>query len=211
MPRLPVLGLVPLGPVDPQILRHLRRAIAKLLGLPVRILRPRPLPSPSYHLARNQYLSTQLLEYLLDGSGGPWRVLGITAADLYIPIFTFVFGEAQVDGKAAVVSLFRPRGDAGGVRPPKELLLRRLLLLSLHELSHTFGLGHCRQPGCLMGFSSNLEKLDQKNLAYCEYCQIMLGDYLKEQGLLFRLRRQVETRAPGAPRPLWDRDSTGRR
>jgi len=211
MPRLPVLGLVPLGPVDPQILRHLRRAIARMLGLPVRILRPRPLPSPSYHLGRKQYLSTLLLENLLEGSGGPWRVLGITAADLYIPIFTFVFGEAQLDGKAAVVSIFRPRGDAGGVRPPQALLLRRLLLLSLHELSHTFGLGHCRQPGCLMGFSANLEKLDQKNLAYCEYCQIMLGDYLLEQGVLPRLRRQAETRAPGAPRPVWDRDSTGRR
>ena len=81
-----------------------------MLGLPVRILRPRPLPSPSYHLGRKQYLSTLLLENLLEGSGGPWRVLGITAADLYIPIFTFVFGEAQLDGKAAVVSLFRPRG-----------------------------------------------------------------------------------------------------
>lgn len=211
MARRPVLGLVPLGPVDPEILRHLHRAIPKLLGLPVRILRPRPLPSHSYHLERNQHRSTLLLEYLLDDSGGPFRVLGITAVDLYIPIFTFVFGEAQLDGKAAVVSISRPRGDAGGVRPPKNLLLRRLLLLSLHELSHTFGLGHCRQPGCLMGFSANLEKLDQKNLAFCEYCQIMLRDYLKEQELLPRLRRQVETRAPGAPRPIWDRDRKGRR
>jgi archaemetzincin len=202
--------MVPLGPVDPEILRHLRRAIANLLGLPVRILRPRPLPSPSYHPERNQYRSTLLLENLLDDSRGSFRVLGITAVDLYIPIFTFVFGEAQLDGKAAVVSIFRPRGDAGGVRPPKSLLSRRLLLLSLHELSHTFGLGHCRQPGCLMGFSANLEKLDQKNLAFCEYCQIMLGDYLKERGLLPRLRRQAETRGPGAPHPLWDRDRKGR-
>ncbi len=210
MPRRPVLGLVPLGPVDPEILRYLRRAIAKLLGLPVRILRPRPLPSTSYHPERNQYRSTLLLEYLLDDADGPFRLLGITAVDLYIPIFTFVFGEAQLDGKAAVVSTFRPRGDAGGLRPPKKLLLRRLLLLSLHELSHTLGLGHCRQPGCLMGFSANLEKLDQRNLAFCEYCQIMLEDYLKEGGVLPRLRRQLESRAPGAPRPVWDRDRKGR-
>ena len=210
MPRRPVLGLVPLGPVDPEILRYLRRAIAELLGLPVRILRPRPLPSPSYQPERNQYRSTLLLEYLLDDADGPFRVLGITAVDLYIPIFTFVFGEAQLDGKAAVVSTFRPRGDAGGLRPPKKLLLRRLLLLSLHELSHTLGLGHCRQPGCLMGFSANLEKLDQRNLAFCEYCQIMLEDYLKEEGVLPQLRRQLESRAPGAPRPVWDRDRKGR-
>ncbi|MFZ0051217.1 MAG: hypothetical protein WAK96_05540, partial [Desulfobaccales bacterium] len=70
MPRRPVLGLVPLGPVDPEILRYLRRGIAKLLGLPVRILRPRPLPSHSYHLERNQHRATLLLEYLLDDPDG---------------------------------------------------------------------------------------------------------------------------------------------
>ena len=82
--------------------------------------------------------------------------------DLYIPIFTFVFGEAQLDGKAAIISLCRPRGDVDGIMPPKSVFLRRLIKLSLHELGHTFGLGHCRQDACLMGFSANLEKLDQK-------------------------------------------------
>ncbi len=49
-----------------------------------------------------------------------FRVLGITAVDLYIPIFTFVFGEAQLDGKAAIISTFRPRGTpmaSGRLRP----------------------------------------------------------------------------------------------
>jgi archaemetzincin len=179
----PIIGLVPLGPVDPEILQSLRQAISRHLSLPVRILPPRPLPSHTMHAERNQHHSVRLLEYLLDDGDhqDPLRILGITTADLYIPIFTFVFGEAQLDGKAAIVSLFRPGGGADGPRPPRPILLRRLLRLSLHELGHTFGLPHCRQPGCVMGFSPNLEKLDQKDSAFCEYCQIMMNDYLKNR------------------------------
>lgn len=186
MSNRPFLGLVALGPIDPEILRHLRTAITKMLGLPVRVLRPKnPLPPHTYHVVRDQYHSTQLLEYLLaENNTGSFRILGVTAADLYIPIFTFVFGEAQLDGKAAIISMFRPRGDADGLLPPRPVLLRRLIKLSLHELGHTFGLGHCRQPGCLMGFSANLEKLDQRSLALCEYCQVMLNDYLRDKGLV---------------------------
>ena len=174
----PFLGLVPLGPVDLKILQHLRTAIADFFSLPVRILPPKPLPPHTYHLPRNQYHSTRLLEYLLhEDQDEPFRVLGITAVDLYIPIFTFVFGEAQLDGKAAIISTFRPGGGAGDIRPSRPLFLERLIKLSLHELGHTFGLAHCRQPGCLMGFAANLEKLDQKNLEFCEYCRILLDDY----------------------------------
>ncbi len=97
--------------------------------------------------------------------------------DLYIPIFTFVFGEAQLDGKAAIISMFRPKGDTGEVQPPSSLLLSRLIKLGLHELGHTFGLPHCRQPGCLMGFAANLEKLDEKKIGLCPYCLILLDDY----------------------------------
>ncbi len=184
MSERPVLGLVPLNPVDQGILRHLSTAIADWLSLPVLILPTRPLPLNTLHLVRNQHHSTQLLEYLLNGDqAGTFRLLGITAADLYIPIFTFVFGEAQLEGKAAIVSIFRPRGDDRGVLAPREVLLRRLLLLSLHELGHTFGLAHCRQPGCLMGFSANLQKLDEKNLEFCDYCRILLADYFRHNGL----------------------------
>ena len=179
MPLRPFLGLVPLAPVDLKILQHLRTAIAGFLSLPVRILPPKPLPPHTYHVVRNQYHSTQLLEYLLAGEDQcePFRVLGITAVDLYIPIFTFVFGEAQLDGKAAIVSTFRPGGGACNIRPPQPLFLERLIKLSLHELGHTFSLPHCRRDGCLMGFATNLEKLDHKNLELCEYCQILLCDY----------------------------------
>jgi len=65
------LGLVALGPIDPDILRTLRTALAKILLLPVRVLRPKPLPMQTYHFTRQQYNSTQLLEFLL----GTWKIL----------------------------------------------------------------------------------------------------------------------------------------
>ena len=209
MSHRPFLGLMALGPIDPEILRRLRSAITKILALPVKVLRPKPLPPQAYHIVRDQYHSTQLLEYLLaEDNSDAFRIVGVTAVDLYIPIFTFVFGEAQLDGKAAIISLFRPRGDADGVIPSRSVYLRRLIKLSLHELGHTLGLGHCRQDGCLMVFSANLEKLDQKNLAFCDYCQVSLTDYFRDKGLIHRIKRYGETPAPSAPIPIAD---SGRR
>ncbi len=208
MSHRPFLGLVALGPVDPEVLRSLRTAISKMFSLPVRVLRPKPLPLQTYHVMRHQYHSTQLLEGLLADDSGAFRILGITAEDLYIPIFTFVFGEAQLDGKAAIISMFRPRGDADGSTPSKSLFLGRLLKLGLHELGHTFGIGHCRQEGCLMGFSSNLEKLDQKKVAFCKYCQVLLSDSFQNLGLVRRFKGYEGTPSPGVSIPVAD---SGRR
>ncbi len=199
MAKHPFIGLVALDPIDPDVLRHLRAALSKFLLLPVRILRPQPLPLKTYHVNRHQYDATQLLEFLLDGvKTDAFRILGITAQDLFIPILTFVFGDAQVNGKAAIISLFRPRGDAGGAMPSRQVLMRRLLKLSLHELGHTFGLKHCRESNCLMKFSSNLEKLDRRPLALCDYCQIMLTDFFRDAGLLPPRRLNAGVQAPGA-------------
>jgi archaemetzincin len=166
------------------------------------VLHTKPLPLQTYHLARHQYDAAQLLEFLTnDVETKAFRILGVTAKDLYIPILTFVFGEAQLNGKAAIISLFRPRGDASGTLPPRPVFLRRLIKLSLHELGHTFGLEHCRENGCLMGFSSDLEKLDRKHIAFCGYCQILLTDYFRDQGLLPPLKRYAKTHAPNAPTP----------
>lgn len=212
MEQPPFLYLVALGPVDPKLLRRLRTAIAEHFPLPVRILAPKPLPPHTYHGFRDQYHSTQLLEYLLkDEYAEPFRVLGVTAVDLYIPIFTFVFGEAQLAGRAAIISVFRPGGDPDGVRPPHALFFDRLTKLGLHELGHTFGLGHCREEGCVMGFAANLEKLDQKNLTLCDYCQVLLNDNFRNTGVKLQPKRSGETPAPDASSPASDSDRRRRR
>lgn len=202
MAKYPFLGLVALGPVDPIILRRLSTTLAKFLKLPVRLLPPKPLPPEMFHLTRRQYNSTQLLEFILDHGGTEaFRILGVTSGDLHIPILTFVFGEAQVNGKAAIISLFRPRGDDDGTTPSQTVLLERLTKLGLHELGHTFGLGHCREDGCLMGFSSNLTKLDQTGIALCDYCQVLITDFFQDQGLQPPFKRYAETPVQVASNP----------
>jgi archaemetzincin len=55
------------------------------------------------------------------------RVLGVTVGDLYVPVLTFVFGEAQVDGRCPTVYTARLREAFYGV-PAEEALLRERFL-----------------------------------------------------------------------------------
>jgi archaemetzincin len=205
MSSRPIIGLVPLGSVDPVLLRRIKSTLSKVFPLPIHILPSHKLPERTYHIVRNQYNSTQILEYLLeDVPAGIWKILGVVAVDLFIPILTHVFGEAQLGGTGALVSIFRPRGDDEGFAISPYLLWRRVSKLSLHELGHTFNLGHCRQPGCVMGFSTNIEKLDQKNGAYCSYCRVLLADYFQDHGLTRLLNRSRGILEPAAPSRVED-------
>ncbi|MFC1725117.1 archaemetzincin family Zn-dependent metalloprotease [candidate division KSB1 bacterium] len=125
----------------------------------------------AYDPSRNQYYSTFILKQLLKLKNKEnEKVLGITSLDLYIPILTFVFGEAQLKGTAAIVSSFRLRTEYYGL-PADEILLReRLIKESVHELGHTFGLIHCPNFECVMHSSTYVEEIDLKNVNFCEAC-----------------------------------------
>jgi archaemetzincin len=108
-------------------------------------------------------------------------VLGITDVDLFIPVLTFVFGEAQVDGPAAVVSTARLRLTYNERPAPPTLLEVRLLKECLHELGHTFGLVHCPDGTCLMSRSNSILEVDQKRVAFCRDCRQRLRKLLEER------------------------------
>ena len=97
------------------------------------------------------------------------RILGLTDADLFIPILTFVFGEAQLKGRAAVVSTARLGG------PPAARLPLRLETEAVHELGHTFGLLHSSDDGCVMHASTYVEEIDLKSDSFCLSCRPALG------------------------------------
>ena len=97
--------LVPLGEVGDDYLRILAENIEEQFGLPVTIT-PNLAP-PLYALdpVRQQYNSNMILKRLLEESSpDAIKILGITDVDLFNPIFSFVFGEAQFKGKCAVIS-----------------------------------------------------------------------------------------------------------
>ena len=120
---------------------------------------------------RNQYHSTAILQAiqpLCAGSGV--RLLAITECDLFVPVLTFVFGEAQLEGGCALVSTSRLREEFYGMAPNEELLRERLLKEAVHELGHTFGLRHCGDWRCAMASTHAVERLDLKEPAFCSAC-----------------------------------------
>lgn len=120
---------------------------------------------------RNQYYSTAVLQRLERAADADARVLGVTACDLYVPVLTFVFGEAQLDGNCAVVSTARLGEDFYGLPPRQDLLRERLVKEAAHELGHTFGLRHCGNWRCVMASSHAVERLDVKGAEFCQACR----------------------------------------
>ncbi len=120
---------------------------------------------------RNQYYSTAILQRLERAAGTNARVLGVTACDLYVPVLTFVFGEAQLDGNCAVVSMARLGEEFYGLPPREDLLRERLIKEAAHELGHTFGLKHCVDWRCVMASTHAVERLDVKGAEFCAACK----------------------------------------
>jgi len=159
------------GQVDEEALRWAESAAAEWFPFPVRRLRPVAEPAGSWDEARGQHRSVEIMKAVARSvPAGAARVLGITEFDLSIPLLTFLFGQAQLDGPVALVSLCRLRQEFYGLPPAPELLRERLTKEMLHELGHTFGLTHCSRMDCSMSLSTHVERVDAKSAGWCETC-----------------------------------------
>lgn len=170
--------------VDPALMAHLHRHLARAFDRPV-VSWDRPeRPRHAYDPRRRQHATAAILRWLLEVGPRGGKVLGVTDRDLFIPILTYVFGEAQLGGEAAVVSTARLSEDArllaadGGERDPaaRRLLAERLAKEAIHEMGHAFGLVHCGTPGCVMSRSPAVREVDEKGWEPCETCRARLGE-----------------------------------
>lgn len=133
-------------------------------------------PEFAFIAERNQYFSTKILEVLAEEKMEPdSRILGVTNADLFIPILTYVFGESMLNGPAAVVSLYRLNPEIYGYPVNNKVLMNRLEKVAIHELGHSFGLQHCPDYRCVMHASNVVEGVDFKGKTYCRQCLQGLG------------------------------------
>ena len=165
------IRLLPLGAIPHQILADLTRGITAEYRLPCELLPAEPDPAFAFNVTRQQYSSTEILatvarRCLPDGE----RLLAVTPVDLYIPILTFVFGEAQLHGNAAVVSYYRLRQEFYGLPADETILQQRLVKESVHELGHTLRLTHCEDYRCAMAASHAVEWIDLKRSRFCGVC-----------------------------------------
>jgi archaemetzincin len=144
---------------------------------------------------RSQFHSTAILHELARASPpDAVRVLAIVEMDLFIPILTHVYGEAQLGGKACIVSTYRLRDGLGPVAS-HSAIEERSIKEALHELGHTFNLRHCRDKACIMHYCHTVRDVDRKEDQLCRYCRILLEDELRRIEKLFPPAGEMSNRA----------------
>ena len=128
---------------------------------------------------RQQYHSTLILDQLAANIPADCiRILAIAQVDLFIPILTHVYGEAQLGGASCIVSTFRLNEGRSGLNIAPRYI-ERIVKETIHELGHTFNLRHCPEHTCIMHYCRNEEDVDRKSGELCRYCKIMVEDEIK--------------------------------
>ncbi len=164
--------LIPVGDVNKSYIEKLIATLQEKFGFPVEIGKGIDDIQFTYNKKRKQYHSTLILDEIRKGiPKDALKVLGIADEDLYVPSLNFVFGEADLDGSAAVISLARLKQDFYGLEPDEALFEKRTLKEAVHELGHCFGLRHCSDPRCVMHFSNSLQDTDIKSSSFCSICE----------------------------------------
>jgi len=167
------IDIVPIGHVDALAVSVVAANLQTLMGLNADTLPLHPEPEYAYLAVRSQYAAGKIIKELESIDEGSRFKLGIVQCDLCTPILKFVFGESQLGGKAAVISLHRLQD-----KDPARTYLRAAKI-GLHETGHLLGIGHCQTHDCLMAFVSTIEKLDGQPARFCTACQYEISRTLK--------------------------------
>jgi archaemetzincin len=180
------IAVLPIGPVDGVMLEAVRRSLSEAFPDTEAVVLGDvlALPDEAYNPQRDQYHSSMVLSFIRAYARkvDVHRILGMTEADLYVPGLNFVFGEAQRLKGPAIISLFRLMPEFYGEPPNMELYLERSSKEAVHEIGHTLGLGHCRDPKCVMFFSNSILDTDRKDRVFCEDCYLKVLENMKKLG-----------------------------
>ncbi|RLB40498.1 MAG: peptidase M54 [Deltaproteobacteria bacterium] len=169
----------PIHQIDSELLGRVAGGIASVFSIPVKIMPLIDSLDFAFHWERRQYHSTVILEALdQKAPSTALKVLGVTDQDLFIPILTHVYGEAQLGGRASVISIYRLKE---GVSPGDnaEQYYGRVVKEAIHELGHTFNLRHCKDPRCIMHYCRSITDVDRKSMDLCRYCRTLLDDEIR--------------------------------
>jgi archaemetzincin len=157
-------------------LEEIAHEVGKEFHMPVRTEVSHMDLSDFFDPMRRQYDGNAALK-TLDSISSPeyGKKMGLFQVDLFIPILTYIFGQAALNGNAGVASLYRLKNEQYGMKKDDDLLLERFSKVIIHELGHMYGLIHCHLPNCVMRSSTYVEDIDQKDHSFCNKCRSELG------------------------------------
>ncbi len=163
--------------VDERLVTALASCLSTTFGVPVRTRDPLREPDLARDAGRAQYSSPVLLQGLAGcAAGDTLRLLGITREDIYMPALTFVFGQAQLGGRVALISLARLEQEFYQIPADPLLVMERACKEAMHELGHTFGLTHCADRACVMSLSHTIQHVDLKTAGFCRSCATLIRE-----------------------------------
>jgi archaemetzincin len=171
------IGVLRIGQVDSEDTRRIQVSLGTIFTKTrcTAIDGEVPMPKGAFDEARKQHRSGVILGAVrsyADENSCFDRILGVVDVDVFVPALNFVFGEAQYNGKAALISLWRLRPEYYGDLPNEKLFAERSLKEAVHELGHTLGLEHCPNVFCVMHFSNSIYETDVKHNLFCSRCSV---------------------------------------
>lgn len=175
-----VVDLVGIGGPPEEVMVAVEGCVRGGFGMTPRRTSDLPMPSGAFDAARGQYSSPLVLRQVHERRGkDAVRILALTEADLFIPMLSFVFGQAQLKGTAAIVSVARLRQEFYGLPADGRLLTERVVKETLHEMGHTLGIVHCSDTACAMSLSTTVHQIDTKDGSFCPGCSVLLEEELR--------------------------------
>lgn len=173
MAAVTIVAIQPMGALDPKLVRAVAKCIEATFAVRVRVLPVKELPDTALYLPRMRFRGERLIHWL--GAARPPRVasiLGLMSRDVSVTkgaIYDWgVIGVASPSVASGLVSTFR----LGRNRAPASLVMLRLTRVALHELGHTFGLPHCKTPGCIMNDAYGaIATIDESSGTFCAICR----------------------------------------
>jgi archaemetzincin len=169
------ITLISFGYFEELFLNQVSAAVNRELHYPVIIKEGHLDLSEFYDPVRRQYNGSKLLtEVDASFSVQNNKSIGLFNVDLFIPILTYIFGQAYLNGNTGIASAYRLSNERYGMISNDTYILERFKKEIIHELGHTLGLMHCHLPTCVMRSSTYVEDIDQKSTSLCANCRSLM-------------------------------------
>ncbi len=169
------LQLVAIGDVPGALLREMEAPLEQVLNFGA-WLGKSVLPDVefAFNKDRRQYHTAAINRRLLTVKEfGARYLLGVTDVDLFVPDTPFVYGEADRDSRAAVMSLHRLRAEGTAWK-------RRTFVEAVHQAGHLLGLSYCDDAKCAMFQATTITDAERRQLLLCNNCR---NEFVKHRQL----------------------------